>query len=54
MPVRTDGGSTGFANPTFSLLPGPAGGTVLFASMFLHSSAAAPGESGSLIYYRSL
>ena len=54
VPVRTDGGSTGFANPTFSLLPGPAGGTVLFASMFLHSSAAAPGESGSLIYYRSL
>ena len=52
--VRTDGGSHAFGNPTATVVPGPSGGDVLVVTQFLFSEAAAPGEAGSLIYYRRL
>jgi hypothetical protein len=52
--VKTHGGSTGFANSTMTLLPGPVSGTVLLATHFIFGAAAAPGESNSLIYYRTV
>ena len=52
--MRTDGGSRAFGNPTATLVPGPSGGEVLVATQFLFWEAAAPGEAGSLVYYRFL
>lgn len=52
--IKTHGGSTGFANPNMSLVPHPTSGTALVATMFIFGSAAATGESNSLIYYRTV
>lgn len=52
--IRTDGGSTAFANPTLTLLRAPDGRRAAVMTMFLPSEGAAAGESGSLIYYTTL
>jgi hypothetical protein len=51
--IRTDGGSTAFANPTITFLRLPDGRAGFVATLFLPSEGAAPGESGELIYYRA-
>ncbi|HET8586317.1 MAG TPA: hypothetical protein VFM74_00430 [Candidatus Limnocylindria bacterium] len=52
--VRTHGGSSAFANPTLSLLPGPTGRPALVMTLFLPESGAARGETGELIYFKEL
>jgi hypothetical protein len=49
--IQTDGGSTAFANPTITFLRLPDGRRGFVATLFLPSEGAAPGESGSLIYF---
>jgi hypothetical protein len=49
--IRTDGGSTAFANPKVTALTLPDGRDALAVSLFLPREGAAPGESGPLIYY---
>lgn len=51
--IRTDGGSTAFANPTLTVLRAPNGQRALVVTLFIPSEGAAPGESGSLVYYRT-
>ncbi len=51
--MRTDGGSTAFANPSFTALTAPNGQRALAVSMFIPSEGAAPGEAGQLVYYRT-
>jgi hypothetical protein len=51
--IRTDGGSTAFANPHLTVLRAPNGRPAVFVSLFLPSEGAAPGESGELLYYRT-
>jgi phosphatidylinositol-3-phosphatase len=52
--VHTDGGSTAFANPTFTRVNAPKGGGAVVVTMFLPREGAAPGEAGELIYYKRL
>jgi hypothetical protein len=52
--IQTDGGSTAFANPTITFLRLPDGRSGFVATLFLPSEGAAPGESGSLIYFKAL
>src|SRR5207244_739086 len=52
--VHTNGGSTAFANPTFSRVRAPTGGPAVAVTMFLPREGAAPGEAGELIYYKKL
>ena len=52
--IRTDGGSTAFANPTITFLRLPDGRSGFVATLFLPSEGAAPGESGELIYFEHL
>jgi hypothetical protein len=52
--VQTHGGSTAFANPTFTALGGPLGRAVLVVTLFIPHQGAARGETGELIYYRVL
>lgn len=54
LPITTHGGSTAFANPTFTTLTSPSGNPAVVATMFIPSQGSAPGEGGSLIYYREL
>ena len=51
--VQTSGGSTSFGNPGCSVVlrPDGSGKHDLFISYFIFSQGAAPGESGSLIFY---
>ena len=51
--IRTDGGSTTFANPTVTALNAPNGQPALLVSLFIPSEGAAAGESGELIYYQT-
>ncbi len=51
--IRTDGGSTAFANPTVSALRAPNGAPALVFTLFVPSEGAAPGESGELVYYKT-
>lgn len=51
--VRTDGGSTAFANPHVTVLTAPDGRRALAISLFVPGEGAAPGEGGQLIYYRT-
>ncbi|GHJ39383.1 hypothetical protein [Streptomyces sp. TS71-3] len=51
--IRTDGGSTAFANPTATVLTAPNGRPAVFVGLFLPGEGAAPGESGELLYYRT-
>jgi len=52
LPVTTQGGSTAFANPTFTAITSPAGKPAVVATVFVPSEGAAPGEAGQLVYYR--
>jgi hypothetical protein len=52
--MRTHRGSTAFANPAATILTGPAGTRVIVVSMFVPTEGAAAGESGELVYYRTL
>jgi hypothetical protein len=52
--IRTHGGSTSFANPTFTQVRTPAGQPAVVATMFLPVSGAAPGEAGELVYWKKL
>lgn len=52
LPITTHGGSTAFANPTFTTLTSPSGKPAVVATLFVPSEGAAPGEAGSLVYYR--
>lgn len=54
LPMTTHGGSTSFANPTFTTLASPSGSPAVVATMFVPSQGSAPGEGGSLIYYREI
>ncbi len=51
--IRTDGGSTAFANPTVTALNAPNGQPAIVVSLFIPSEGAAAGESGELIYYQT-
>jgi len=52
--IRTHGGSSAFGNPTVTRLRSPAGVDALVMTQFLFSEGAAPGEAGSLVFYREL
>jgi acid phosphatase type 7 len=52
--VHTHGGSTSFANPTFTQVKTPAGYPAVVATMFLPLQGAAPGEAGELVYWKKL
>jgi hypothetical protein len=49
--IATHGGSTAFGNPTVSAVTAPSGRPALLMTMYVFSEGAAPGESGSLLYY---
>ncbi|HEY0690688.1 MAG TPA: hypothetical protein VGD71_16810 [Kribbella sp.] len=49
--IRTDSGSTAFANPTVSALRGPNGQPAILVTLFIPSQGAGAGESGELLYY---
>ena len=51
--IRTDGGSTAFANTAVTALRAPNGQPALVITLFIPSEGAAPGESGQLIYYKT-
>ncbi len=51
--IRTDAGSTAFANPHVTALTTPDGRRALAVSLFLPSEGAARGEAGQLIWYRT-
>lgn len=50
--IHTNGGSTAFANPTFTALTFN-GQNVIVVTLFVPSEGAASGEAGELIYYRT-
>jgi hypothetical protein len=52
--VQTHKGSVSFANPSFSILPGPTGSAVIVVTLFLPVSGSATGEAGELLYFRRL
>ncbi|MDX6250675.1 MAG: hypothetical protein QOF10_4035 [Kribbellaceae bacterium] len=49
--IRTDSGSTAFANPTVSALRAPNGQPAILVTLFIPSQGAGAGESGELLYY---
>jgi hypothetical protein len=49
--IKTDGGSTAFANPSMTNLVAPNGQSAIMTTLFLPSQGAAQGESGELVYY---
>jgi hypothetical protein len=49
--IKTDGGSTAFANPSFTNLVAPNGQSAIMTTLFLPSQGAAKAESGELLYY---
>jgi hypothetical protein len=52
--IRTDAGSTAFANPTVSALRAPNGQAAILVTLFIPSEGAGAGESGELIYYKTV
>ena len=52
--IRTDAGSTAFANPSVSLVRAPSGARAVVVSLFLPQEGAIGGESGQLVYYREI
>ncbi|NBE51417.1 hypothetical protein GUY60_08250 [Streptomyces sp. YC537] len=52
--LRTEGGSTAFANPSASLLTAPDGAPAVLLSVFVPREGAAPGEAGQLLFWRKL
>lgn len=51
--IRTDAGSTAFANPHVTALTAPDGRRALAVSLFVPGEGSARGEAGQLIYYRT-
>ncbi|MFC4034808.1 hypothetical protein ACFO3J_25560 [Streptomyces polygonati] len=51
--IRTDRGSTAFANPSITAIRTPDGRNAVLVSLFIPSQGAAAGEAGQLIYYRA-
>ena len=51
--IRTDRGSTAFANPHVTALTAPDGRRALAVSLFIPGEGAAHGEGGQLIYWRT-
>jgi len=51
--IRTDAGSSAFANPHVTALTGPDGRRALVISLFVPGEGAAPDEGGQLIYWRA-
>ena len=51
--IKTNGGSTAFANPSLTEITAPNGNRAILITLFLPSQGAAAGESGELIYYKS-
>lgn len=51
--IRTDRGSTAFANPSITHLKAPNGQSAIVVSLFIPSEGAASGEGGQLIYYKT-
>lgn len=49
--IETHGGSTAFANPTFTLLKSPSGADCVVVTYFLPHEGARGGEAGQLIFY---
>ena len=52
--IRTDQGSTAFANPSVTRVLAPNGEPAILVTLFLPSQGAKPGEAGELIYYKIL
>jgi hypothetical protein len=52
--IQTHRGSRSFGNPTVTEVTSPSGKRALVMTLFLFHEGAAPGEAGSLIYYREL
>jgi hypothetical protein len=52
--IRTDRGSTAFANPSATVLTDPRGRHAIVISLFLPHEGAGAGEVGQLIYYRDV
>ena len=52
MDIRSDAGSTAFANPSVSLVRAPSGAPAIVVTLFVPQEGAARGESGELVYYR--
>ena len=52
--IRTDQGSTAFANPSVTRILAPSGEPAIVVTLFLPSQGAKPGEAGELIYYKIL
>lgn len=50
--IATHGGSRSFGNPTATELDAPSGKRAVLVTQFVFAEGAAPGEAGSLIYYR--
>ncbi|WP_202869073.1 hypothetical protein [Kribbella antibiotica] len=51
--IRTNGGSTAFANPSITALKAPNGQNAFVITLFIPSEGAAPGEAGQLVYYQT-
>ena len=51
--IKTNQGSTAFANPSITTLQTPSGQRAVLVSLFLPSEGAASGEAGPLLYYRT-
>ncbi|MEV8376270.1 hypothetical protein AB0P21_26245 [Kribbella sp. NPDC056861] len=51
--IRTNSGSTAFANPTVTALRAPNGQPAVLVTLFIPSEGAGPGEAGVLIYYKT-
>ena len=54
MNIRTDAGSTAFANPTVSWVRAPSGAPAVVVTLFIPQEGARGGESGVLVYYREI
>jgi hypothetical protein len=52
--IKTRGGSSAFANPTFTVLRSPRGRPALLVTLFLPVQGAGRNEGGELVYYREL
>ncbi|MGH3417185.1 MAG: hypothetical protein ACRDSS_12015, partial [Actinocrinis sp.] len=51
--IRTDGGSTAFANPHVTELTLPSGRRGVVVSLFLPGEGAVSAEGGQLVYFRA-
>jgi hypothetical protein len=51
--IRTDRGSTAFANPHITALTAPDGRRAVAVTLFIPGEGMAPGEGGELIYWRA-